>query len=208
MISAGEKEEIRALLKVGRKRTLNFGVCIGEEPEETVFVMHRHNGPASLGRQARLDGTTAKVAKGLMEVDGRTVKLCCEGTKPTGLAKQLKKYLKLLKLNMVVELVDEVAALPSEEDEETTQTEAPQQEPAAAQAPEAAQPQGAGDVSSEQARYEALAKPLAARMEAIEQSDDPKAKKLAAIWQLSIKRAEDGDYATAIKAVSSLPAHL
>ncbi len=208
MISAGEKEEIRALIKVGRKRTLNFGVCIGEEPEETVFMMHRHNGPASLGRQARLDGTTAKVAKGLLEVDGRTVKLCCEGTKPTGLAKQLKKYLKLLKLNMAVELVDEVAALPSEDDEAEA---APQVETPRVAEPTAAEPAEtppAPEIVTEQARYEALAAPLAARMEAIEQTDHPKAKKLAAIWALSVKRAADGDYATAIKAVSSLPAHL
>ncbi len=212
MISEGEKEEIRTLVKLGRKRSLNFAVCMGEEPVETVFVMHRRTISKVLARQARADGTTAKIAKGRMEVDGRTIKLCCEGIKPTGLAKNLKKYLKLLKLNMSVELVDEVAELPSDEEENVTANTATPEEDHVAEAGQSESLPSENveepSVSPERARYDALAAPLRSQMEQLGAADDPRSKKIAAIWGLAEQRAEDGDLATAIKALTSLAARL
>ncbi|KIN62793.1 hypothetical protein Z946_1656 [Sulfitobacter noctilucicola] len=205
MISEGEKEEIKSLLKVGRKRTLSFGVCLGEEPEETVFVMHRRTLPRIMGQQARAEGNTARIAKGLMEVDGRVVKLCCEGKVPMGLAKNLKKYLKLLKMTMTVQIVDEVAPLTddTEEEEPEPAVEAAEvQDEAVEAAPDTP------DVPPEQAHYEALAAPMASQIEGLKSDDDPKAKKLVAIWDLAVKRADTGDYKTAIKALTSVSEHL
>ncbi|KIN65712.1 hypothetical protein Z945_759 [Sulfitobacter noctilucae] len=206
MISEGEKEEIRTLLKVGRSRTLNFAVCMGEEPVETVFVIHRRVKPLVLGRQAKADGTTPKVAKGRMEVDGRTLKLCCEGTVPTGLSKNLKKYLKILKLMMTVELVDEVAPLPDEDglDEDVVQEAEPVAAESATEPPAAPEP----EVSPEQTRYETMFKMMTPKIDQIEHSDHPNALKIAAIRDLAVRRAESGDYRTANKALSSLAAHI
>lgn len=193
MISEGEKEEIRTLLKVARNRSLNFAICMGEDPVETVFVMHRRTKPLVLARQAKADGTTPKTAKGRMEVDGRVVKLCCEGSAPTGLAKSLKKYLKILKLTMTVELVDQVAELPDEDEDEDEATTAAAAEP---------------EVTREQTRFEALFKKMGPKIKSIEQSDHPKALKIAAIRDLAVRRAESGDYRTANKALNSLASHI
>ena len=192
MISEGEKEEIRALIKVAGKRTLNFGVCIGEEPEETVLVMHRRNKPIACAREAKAEGTSPRVAKGLMEMKDRTLRLACEGRVPPRLAKELKKYLKLLRLSYKVQLVDEVSPLPDEIEEEEAAAEEAKGAPAA-KAP-----------ASDQERYEAMSGEMAEQIEKITADGHPKAEKIAAVWDLAQKRAEGGDFRTANKAVTKL----
>ncbi|MEP5729659.1 MAG: hypothetical protein ABJL67_09800 [Sulfitobacter sp.] len=201
MISEGEKEEIRSLIKVARNRTLNFGICMGEKPIETVFLMHRRKIPAALGREARADGTTPKIAKGTLAVEGRMIRLTCDGNVPSGLAKNVKKYLKIMKLNFKVEIADNDANLLQVEDDE-------QETPPQTQANDASPSTPDTSPTSEQDRFRTLAEQLVAQIEEIEGSDHPKAKKIAAIWKLATKRAQEGDFNTAIKALTALPAHL
>ncbi|MFK7835563.1 MAG: hypothetical protein AB8B60_05030 [Sulfitobacter sp.] len=209
MISDGEKEEIRSLLKTARNRPLSFGICLAEKPVETVFLMHRQKIPAALGREAKAEGKGSRFARGTIQVEGTSITLNCEGKVPSGLAKNLKKYLKLLKLTYKVAVVDNWSAAQKEEQEqEAADAAAETQGSATDNAAPQETPDETPEVPAEQARYEALAEELTAQIEEIDAQTHPKAAKIAAIWSLGQQRAESGDYATAIKALTSLQTHL
>jgi hypothetical protein len=108
-------DELKANLAVARKRELPFGLCIGKAPETTVLVNHKTKDPEALGRQAKKDGETAKVAFGMMTVEGKNLNLSCAGDVPTGMARKMRELLKLVGVKVKVRVLD-AAGNPLEED--------------------------------------------------------------------------------------------
>ncbi len=98
-----EGEELKKLLKLGRKRPLPFGFCIGPSDEDHLLIIHRKRKPAMLGKAARAEGLGSKIAFGMLAVSGRLVTLTCEREAPA-LAKKMKRFLirQKLKLNVLV----------------------------------------------------------------------------------------------------------
>ncbi len=105
-MSAEDLEELKALFGVAKKRPLNFAICMGKKPEDTIFVMHRIKGPDILGRQAKKDGDTPKVAFGVIEVKGKKALLTCQSDIPAGIAKATKKFLTGNKMALKISVLD------------------------------------------------------------------------------------------------------
>lgn len=108
-------DELKANFAVARKRELAFGLCIGKSPETTVLVNHKTKDPEMLGRQAKKDGETAKVAFGTMTVEGKNLNLSCVGDVPTGMARKTRELLKLVGVKVKVRILD-AQGTPIEED--------------------------------------------------------------------------------------------
>ena len=85
-------EDLRSMLAFARKGPVNFGVCLGRKPENTVLILHRKKAPEFLQRKAKKDGETAKIACGEIEISGKMANLRCIEDPPPGLQKVLKKF--------------------------------------------------------------------------------------------------------------------
>jgi hypothetical protein len=103
-------DDLRDQIAVARKRTLNFGLCIGGDAESTVLVAHRRKAPDVLAKAARKAGGSAKVAFGSLRVEGKELILTCAEDPPAGTARRAKELLRAVGLKMKVTL----AAAPDE----------------------------------------------------------------------------------------------
>jgi hypothetical protein len=70
-----------------------------------LFTLHRRKKPDMLGKMARKESDSSKVAFGTMTVDGKCLVLTCERLLP-GMEKKLKKMLREQKVPMDVRLLD------------------------------------------------------------------------------------------------------
>ncbi|NKB15863.1 MAG: hypothetical protein HC774_01400, partial [Sphingomonadales bacterium] len=112
-------DELKANIAFARKRELAFGLCIGKAAETTVLVCHKTKAPDAMGRQAKKDGETAKVACGMMTVEGKNLNLSCEGDVPSGLARKTREMLKIVGLKLKVRILDAAGnAIEEDGDEE------------------------------------------------------------------------------------------
>jgi hypothetical protein len=153
-------EEVKALLAVARKRQVNFGLCLGSDPEDTVLVLHRMKSPDVLARQAKKEGSTNKVAQGSIEVQGKVVQLSCTDDPPAGTAKRLKRFLATVaKMKFAVRLVDASGAV-LDEDLDDDDAQAASEAGASAQD----QPGAEDDTGALQARLQAALDRLAPRI--------------------------------------------
>lgn len=204
-----EGAELKKLVKLGKKRSLGFGFCPGAKNEHTLLI-DRRKSPAMLGKLARQEGSSPKVAFGTFEVKGRTMEMTCERTVPQ-MAKVLKKYLKTQKTlvnvvildadgNTVDSDVEDLPADPTMEDEdndldvaaeaapETTEAENAPADPAAEPTAEDAP---AGDPAALAARLKAL-QPAIASAEAAT-ADKLKRVMAAAVGQIKSAALEQAD---------------
>ncbi|MDK3074821.1 hypothetical protein QO034_17170 [Sedimentitalea sp. JM2-8] len=99
-----EGAELKQLVKLGKKRSLSFGFCPGPKADHTLLI-DRRKSPEMLGKLARQEGSSPKVAFGTFEVKGRTMEMTCGRTVPQ-MAKVLKKYLKTQKITINVVVLD------------------------------------------------------------------------------------------------------
>ncbi len=100
-----EKDEVKKLLKVAKKRPLSFAVAPGKTDDDFLFALHRKHQAAMLGKSLKKESTGNKVAFGLCAVDGTLVTLTCEQELPN-LAKRLKKWLKKQGVSYNVRILD------------------------------------------------------------------------------------------------------
>lgn len=97
--------ELKKLVKIAKKRDLNFAYCPGNDPKEDVFVLDRKKNPEVIGRAARGEGTGTKAAIGTARVKGRVMMMTCLKELPQ-MAKKLKKFLKSEKVPMNIVIMD------------------------------------------------------------------------------------------------------
>jgi hypothetical protein len=168
-----EGAELKTLVKLGKKRSLSFGFCPGAKNEHTLLI-DRRKSPEMLGKLARQEGESNKVAFGTFEVKGRTMEMTCGRTVPQ-MAKVIKKYLKSQKISINVVIIDadgntlesDVEDLPADPDMEDDATDAADDgEPAVEASTEvAAEDEVNPDQSSEDDSLDAAS--LAARLKAL-----------------------------------------
>lgn len=84
--------ELKSLIAAARRAPLSFGVCLGKKPEDTVMLLHRTKSAEVLGKSAKKQGDTAKVAFGEIEVSGKKASLTCHEDPPPGIARGLKLF--------------------------------------------------------------------------------------------------------------------
>lgn len=100
-------KDIKAMIAVARRSPVNMGFCLGRTPEEAQVLLSRTRNPAALGRAARAEGETARVATGTLSVEGRAARFTCDKRPPTGLQKQMKGFFRSIGLPLQVTLLDE-----------------------------------------------------------------------------------------------------
>ncbi len=86
--------DLKSLIMKARQGPINFGVCLGSKPEDTVFNAHRKKSPDVLEREAKKEGGTTKTVGGSLVIEGTEAKLTCLGDAPAGTAKKLSVFFK------------------------------------------------------------------------------------------------------------------
>jgi len=102
---AVEGSELKRMVKVARKQPVSFAMNPGKADADTLLAMHRRKPAALLGKAVKADGEGLKVAFGTCEVSGKVLTLSCDRAVPM-LAKKLKRYMKLQKVNLNVIVLD------------------------------------------------------------------------------------------------------
>jgi len=190
--------ELQGLLKVVRKMPLNFGLCLGKKPEDTVMMLHRTKSPDVLGRQSKQAGETSRVAFGVAEAQGKRLTLKCEGDPPANMAKQLRNFLAAQKAAMKVIIADASGTVLEEDGED----EGPEDE---AQGTDTGAPETQADGADPlAARWEATAKAVLPLLDKAAQSGHPNAAKLKPAWDAIVATAAQSNYAEALQSAAKL----
>ena len=124
-----EGPQLKKMIKLGKKRTLNFAFCPGKQKGDHVLMIDLRKKPSKLAISARNESTGTRVAQGTLDVKGKVVELTCDKV-VSNLAKTLKAYLRSQKLtvNVVVkdadgvELESDIEDLPPDPDFDSDDT--------------------------------------------------------------------------------------
>lgn len=224
-----EGPELKKMVKLAKKKPLAFAFCPGKKKEEHVVMIDRRKGPGILGKAAKKEGTSPKVAFGTMSVNGKLVELTCERVVPK-MAKTLKTYFRTQRLmvNIVVldengqELESDIEDLPDDPDfdrddddtfteddaDDAVQDAAPDdQEDQDSDKDQSANDQDDADAEQETARD---ARELAARLKAVQPgvmgAQGPVAEKLKKVMAAAVAQIKAGDLENADRAISGLEA--
>lgn len=219
-----EGEELKKLVKLGKKKRLSFAFCPGPKNDHTLLIDKRKP-PEVIGKLAKKEGTGSKVAYGTFVVNAKTMELTCERVVPA-LAKVLKKYLKTQKVLVNILVMDETGAVlesdidelpddpawdteePDVDADEETPTNSADAAPATAPdtaaedsaeppQPAAPQPDGRQQAAQLAARLKALQPTLAGAPEAA-------AAKLKKAMALAVTQIKSADLDAADKTVTAL----
>ena len=205
-IAAEKLETLKADIAVARRRPLAFGLCIGKSAETTVLLTHKAKEPEALGRLAKKEGETSKLAFGQMSVEGKNLNLNCQGDVPAGLARKTKEMLKAAGLKLKVRILDAEGNVFEEDGDDEEEGEEAKEGRA-----EVAASEGPGEAAGEEAdsgkeEWETVAAKLRPRIEAMAGARTPEAKKLLAYWSFALSKAEADkpDHAAALKTAAML----
>ncbi|TDK53027.1 hypothetical protein [Antarcticimicrobium luteum] len=217
-----EGEELKKLVKLGKKKRLSFAFCPGKKNDHTILI-DRRKPPEVIAKIAKKEGDGSKVAFGTFEVKSKTMELTCDRVVPA-LAKVLKKYLKSQKVQVNILVMDasgnvlesDIEDLPddpawdadeadaAEADEAgaqdaagTAAAAAPQETADQKEAPQDAAPPGGPAQADLVARLKAVQPAVAAAPAAVAD----KLKKAAA---QAVAQIKSGDLAAADRTVSAL----
>ncbi|MEX0280278.1 MAG: hypothetical protein AB3N13_03690 [Arenibacterium sp.] len=140
-MAAKPNEAVKALkadISAARKRDMNFAVCMGKKPENTLLKIDRKREGSMLAKMARKEGETAKVAFGTLQADGNKLNFTCTEGAPTGLAKSMKRLMHSLGLSSYkVRLIDAEGGVLEEDGEDEVQEDSPAPDATQEAAPEA-----------------------------------------------------------------------
>lgn len=195
-------DAMKSWLAVARKQPMNFGLCIGKQPQSTVLVMHRTKNPDSLGLQAKKEGDTGRIAVGTLEVQGKVLTLRCEGDPPAGLAKRTKQFLKSVDLKMNVCVADADGNILEEDREEDDDPGEPDAAGDGA-APGTEQP-GDAPADADQLKWDAARGRFAAAVASAVQRGTGAVDKISAVWNFAVGKADTGNFAAALSALRPL----
>lgn len=202
-MSPEDLEELKSLIAVARKRPLNFAICMGKKPEDTIFMMHRMKAPDVLARLAKKEGDTAKVAFGEANAKGKKVMLTCHEDIPAGIAKRTKMFLRSVDMPMKVVMLDATGAM-VEDDGDPEELEGVDDEDT--DVPVAAS-EGPGDVAAENPQNAAWEKAAAAfqpLVDAFVASGSDRAAQVDAAWKAALKAGAEGKVADAMAVAARL----
>jgi hypothetical protein len=102
---AVEGPELKKMVKLARKGPIPFAFNPGKNDSEHHLAMHRKRPAGVLAKSAKKEGAGMKVAFGTCEVKQKVMSLTCEKTVPA-MAKKLKKFLKVNKVSLNVQILD------------------------------------------------------------------------------------------------------
>ena len=199
-------EELKSNIAMARKRELAFGLCLGKSPETTLLICHKTKDPATLGRMAKKEGETAKIAFGTMFCKSKDLLLTCLDDVPPGLARKAKEMLKAAGMPMKVRILDAAGNMleddgDPDEAEAGDEAESAAQESAAVETPAAADgaaaPEAAPDPMAE--KWAAVQPRLAAVVEGFVKTGTSAAADVQASWAKAMAAGDAGDATAAMK---------
>ncbi|MEM6547915.1 MAG: hypothetical protein AAF713_09245 [Pseudomonadota bacterium] len=118
-----EGEALKKFLALAKKKPVPFGFCPGTQDDEHVMAMDRKKGSEFLGKYARSEGIGGKMTHGTLAVEGKSLLLTCERELP-GVAKKLKRWLKLNRATLNVKILGKDGVLLEEDVEDLGQDDA------------------------------------------------------------------------------------
>ncbi len=189
---------LKVMIAAAKKNPVNIGICMGKKPENAVVIMDRKRNPDALGRAAKKAGETAKVAVGILTVDGRDATLQCEGKPPSGVAKQLKLYFKSIDIPLTFALLDENGNPIADDENEGIEGQGTDADVVTALDQ---------DKSAEEAARTAWEAALAAAEQSVAdaiRANPDIAGKLRAVRDFAMGKAEEGEFAAAQKSLQTL----
>ncbi len=118
--------ELKEMIKLSRKRELNFAMCLGKTHKELVFLLHRIRSQEVLMRKARkVEGALpAKYTIGTVKTKGRKMMMTCSVEPPPGSARVLRRFFIWADMPMKIILLDESGGV-VEEDGDDEEDDAP-----------------------------------------------------------------------------------
>lgn len=209
-----EGASLKKLILLAKKAPIAFGFNPGKTIPECYLAMHRKRTAKALGKDAKDEGPSAKSAFGTLQVEQKLVVLKCERVVPS-LAKLFKKYLKLQKINLNVEVRDENGNvleadieedLPDDPEIEGIGDEGQAQEDRPDTGGDHAEQTGPDPDEAKWLEAEAKFTPLVARAVSEKLVADPS--KIRAAWAYALGIAGKGDFSGALDAVNRIDAAL
>ncbi|MEW9920306.1 hypothetical protein AB2B41_11860 [Marimonas sp. MJW-29] len=202
---AVEGAELKQMIRFARKQPVSFGVNPGKEDKNTLLGMHRLKAPSIIGKSVKADGEGAKVAFGTCEVEGKVLNLRCERTLP-GLAKKVKRFLKLHKVPLNVVVMDEDGTVLEQDIEELPDDPSLEAEEEAATSD--AQTAEASKAAQNTPDPAAMAQKLKAIQQQLKTLPTAAAEKLTAAAASAVKAIRSGDLETAEATIGRIEAAL
>jgi hypothetical protein len=98
-------DDLKKLVKFSRKSPVSFGYNPGTDPDDQYLAAHKRKPPELLGKAAKTEGAGTKAAFGTFAVAGNIMSVTCVKELP-GLAKRMKKLLRMNKINLNVQILD------------------------------------------------------------------------------------------------------
>jgi hypothetical protein len=98
-------EELKKLVRLGRKRPMPFAFCPSNGDDESLFATHRKKPAKKIGKATRADSGQMKVAWGTFVIVDRVMVLTCERELPS-IAKKLKKHMRAERLPLNIRVLD------------------------------------------------------------------------------------------------------
>ena len=98
--------DLKALIRFAKNNPVNFAFNPSSDKKNHFFAAHKRQIPSKLGKAAKAEGESKKVAFGTFTVEGKMMTLACERLIPK-LAKDVKFFLKTNKVPMNVQVLDE-----------------------------------------------------------------------------------------------------
>ena len=202
-------EELKSLIAVARKRPLNFAICMGKKPEDTIFMMHRMKAPDVLARLAKKEGDTAKVAFGEANAKGKKIMLTCHEDIPAGIAKRTKLFLRSVDMPMKIVMLDAAGALveddgDTEEIDENETLEAEGVDEAGVEQTSSSADTTAPSQDPQAAVWAKAAAAFQPLVDAFVAAGSDRAAQVDAAWKAALKAAADGKIPDAMAVAAKL----
>ncbi len=200
-------DTLKKLLPKARQKPLDFGLCMGKKPENNILIVDLVKPSATLMRQAKKAGETAKLTRGTCEISGKVMTLTCEEDIPPGLTKSMKKFMTEIGMTMRVTLLDANGTVVDAEDDADDQPPEAAPSPAAPPAPDTAEASAApaeDDTDPQAQKWRQVEAALGAHVERFSESGDPRAATVAKAWQGAADAAGRGEYKAAMGVAAKL----
>jgi hypothetical protein len=98
-------EELKKLVRLGRKRPMPFAFCPSNGEDESLFATHRKKSAKKIGKATKADSGQLKVAYGTFVIVDRVMVLTCQKELPS-IAKRLKKHMRAERLPLNIRVLD------------------------------------------------------------------------------------------------------
>lgn len=105
-----EVKELKAMLGAARQHVLNFGLCLGKTPQDTVLMMSRNKDGKSLASKAKSSAKGTAVCHGTCKIEGGALMLDCDVATPSGMLKGILAAFKALSISTSVKIAKESQA--------------------------------------------------------------------------------------------------